>query len=658
MLRILHLEDSPTDAKLIQASLKLGFPDCEIRRVDSRAAFEASIRTFPADVILADYQLPSFDGGQALFLARELCIDTPFIFVTGALGEEIAIETLKRGATDYVLKQKLTRLVPAVRRAVAEAEERRARQKAQHEIETLNCTLQQRVQELQALFNVAPVGIAVAHDAECKDVSVNSAGAAMLGIPENSNVSDCLAPGNSHKIEVQQNGCELPTDKLPIQRAARTGQVIRAEEYEIVRADGSHVFQLQYASPLHDESNKVRGAVGIWVDISAYKRSEAALRKAREEAERLSRVKNEFLATLSHELRTPLTPVLGWLKMINMGRLSESEMHRGVGIMERNLQSLTLLVEDLLDISRIVVGKLRLEMARCDLRSVIETAYETVRQTSDAKGVEIHANIADIQISVMGDAARLQQVVWNLLSNAVKFTPRGGRVDLTAHEIDGVAELVVRDSGEGIEPDYIPHVFERFSQADSSMTRRFGGLGLGLAIVKHLIELHGGRVQASSPGKGKGACFTFRLPLAPATASSSRTTISNKVIREAHFPKGLRVLVVDDELDSREFVTFALERSGAEVVTAASVTEALQIFSEVHPKVVVTDISMPVLDGYALLRKLRETHSKLPVLALTAFARPEDKMRSLDAGFNFYLSKPVDPNSLVSVVAALADPAP
>ena len=650
MLRILHLEDSAGDAKLIHATLKQGYADCEIKRVDTRDDFLAALKAFPAEVILADYQLPSFNGGQALDLARELRPETPFIFVTGALGEEIAIDTLKRGATDYVLKQKLSRLVPAVQRAVAEAEQRRERQRAQAEVEKLNRTLQQRIQELQALFDVAPIGIAVARDPECRDVYMNPAGAAMFGI-------SATTPAGAAAEDVAQQIQKTSSTASPIARAAKLGEAIRDEECAVDRAGDAPLYLLQYATPLHDESKNVRGAVGIWVDVSAYKRSETELRHAREQAERLSRVKDEFLATLSHELRTPLTPVLGWLKMIKTGRLAEADLQRGISVVERNIQGLQALVEDLLDISRIIVGKIRLDMDRTDIRPVLEAAFEAARTIAEAKGVQLAMQIPAGPAFVIGDPSRLQQIVWNLLSNAVKFTPAGGRVTLSM-KVDDVLIISVSDTGEGITAEYQPHVFERFSQADSSITRRYGGLGLGLAIVKHLTELHSGSVSVTSEGKGKGSCFTVRLPRAPLAVNSGRTTVSAQIIREARFPAGLRILVVDDELDTREFVTFALERSSAEVITASSAIEAMHLFAEFKPRVIVSDLSMPVNDGYSLLKSLREAHADIPVLALSAMARPEDKARALDAGFNYFLSKPVDPNELISVIAALSDREP
>jgi len=649
-LRILHLEDSGADAKLIQAALKNGGLHSEINRVETQGAYVSALQAGNIDLILADYQLPSFGGAEALELARQHQPAVPFIFVTGALGEEIAIDTLKRGATDYVLKQRLSRLVPAVSRALAETDERRQRQQAQAEVGKLNRDLQQRIEELETLLNVAPIGIAVARDPECRNIQVNPAGATLLGIAPSDNASKSASHGLPFRL--LRNGQEVPDDQLPMQRSARTGEVIVNEEFEVVRGDGSGVTLLEYASPLHDENGRVRGSLGIWVDISAYKHSEAALRQAREQAERLSRVKDEFLATLSHELRTPLTPILGWVRMMLSGRLQESDVKRGATVIERNVHALTALVEDLLDVSRIISGKLRIDLAPTDLCTVINAALETVRSAADAKGIRVTAR-AEGRIMVSADAARLQQVVWNLLTNAIKFTPRGGTVSVACKLEGENAKVIVSDTGEGIDPSYLPRVFDRFSQAESSSTRRHGGLGLGLSIVRHLVELHGGAASADSAGAGKGATFTVRLPVLKAGEDISAGAGERQQNSEEPPLRGLKVLVVDDEADTREFVTFALATAGAEVVTAVSADDGLQAFKSALPSVVVADLSMPSKDGFSLIAALRHESSRVPVLALTALARSEDRERSLAAGFDYFMTKPVDPRELVSVVAAL-----
>ncbi|MBY0232241.1 MAG: response regulator [Gemmataceae bacterium] len=377
--------------------------------------------------------------------------------------------------------------------------------------------------------------------------------------------------------------------------------------------------------------------------------SEIAWRqKAQEEAERANRVKDDFLATLSHELRTPLNALLGWTHLLRSGKLDAATTARGLEVLDRNTRAQAQLIDDLLDVSRIVTGKLRIESKPVDLAGVLQAALDTVRPAAGAKGVALSLR-AEGPCLTTGDAMRLQQVAWNLLSNAVKFTPRGGRVEAGIQRVGTWWELRVRDDGSGIDPDLLPHVFERFRQGDSSTTRQHGGLGLGLAIVRHLVELHGGTVSAESDGEGRGAAFRVLLPVAAvAPAQAEAPPVPLGEIR------GLRVLVVDDEADAREMVSFVLAGAGAEVRTCAGAEEALACLDGFAPDVLVSDIGMPGQDGYALLRQVRERGSLVPAVALTAFARAEDRMRALAAGFQMHAAKPIDPAALAHAVRALA----
>ena len=382
--------------------------------------------------------------------------------------------------------------------------------------------------------------------------------------------------------------------------------------------------------------------------------------EARKGAERANRAKDEFLATLSHELRTPLTPILGWTVMLRSGTLDQAGMLRGLEVIERNVRAQTQLIEDLLDVSRIVTGKLRVEVRPIDLMPVVEAGLDAVRPSAEAKEIHLDAKLEPIDSKVLADPDRLQQVVWNLASNAVKFTPKGGRMEVRLSRADSHVHLSVKDNGKGINAEFLPYVFDRFRQADSTSTRKYGGLGLGLAIVRHLVELHGGTVHAESEGPDRGATFTVRLPLmeerslvAPSAGRGSESTDPTAMRLD-----GVKVMVVDDELDMRDFLSVSLRQYGADVTALASVGEAVEALEREKPDVLVSDIGMPGEDGYALIRKVRalgpERGGQVPAAALTGFAAGDDTTRVLSAGYQVHLPKPVEPSQLAQVVGTLA----
>ncbi len=390
-----------------------------------------------------------------------------------------------------------------------------------------------------------------------------------------------------------------------------------------------------------------------------------AERAAREDAERIGRMKDEFLATLSHELRTPLNAMLGWSHILLSGKSKPQDTQRGLEAIARNARAQTRLIEDLLDMNRIVSGKVRLDVQPTDLASVIDAALDSVRPSADSKEISLLAHI-DARIGpVSGDPNRLQQIVWNLLSNAIKFTPKGGTVTLRLDRIDSHVEVTVVDTGIGIEPAFLPQVFDRFRQADSSTTRRHGGLGLGLSIVKHLVELHGGTVRADSAGDGKGASFVVSLPLPsikaePMVGDECKHADSGLVGAGAEISARLdnvNVLVVDDEQDARELIENVLLQSGARVWTAGTADEGLTIIGAQRPDIIVSDIGMPGKDGYEFIREVRGlgplAGGRTPAIALTAFARSEDRTRAMIAGYQVHISKPIEPGELVATVASL-----
>ena len=385
-------------------------------------------------------------------------------------------------------------------------------------------------------------------------------------------------------------------------------------------------------------------------------------RTARSEAEAASRLKDEFLATVSHELRTPLTAVLGWIHILRGGQLDEPSAARALEVIERNARSQNQLIEDLLDVSRIITGKIRLDVRLIDLASLIESAIEAVLPAAEAKEIRV-SKILDAGVSsISGDPARLQQVVWNLLSNAIKFTPRGGYVEVRVERVDSHLGISVADSGDGIKKEFLPFVFDRFRQADGTTARQYGGLGLGLAIVRHLVELHGGTVQAASNGEGEGAVFTVKLPVLPVYQREANVERVPSTERDTRLPveypdnlAGLEVLVVDDEADTLELIKVLLGQCGAEVTTARSSAEALELLERIRPNVIISDIGMPSEDGFEFIRKVRllppERGGKIPAVALTAYARAEDRLRVLRSGYQMHISKPVELAELVAVVA-------
>jgi PAS domain S-box-containing protein len=450
----------------------------------------------------------------------------------------------------------------------------------------------------------------------------------------------------------------------------RRGESVGHFETQRLSKDGRVIDVSLSVSPIRDAGGTIIGAAKVARDITDRRRVEAererllaAAQSARADAESANRMKDEFLATLSHELRTPLNAILGWAKILRSGKVDADDLEEGLSAIDRNAQSQTQIVEDLLDISRITSGNLRLDVQRLNLTDIIEAALAAVLPAANAKEIRFHKVLDSLAGPVAGDAARLQQVVWNLLANAVKFTPKGGQVQVLLERVNSHAEISVIDTGIGIKPEFLPHVFDRFRQADASTTRRHAGLGLGLAIAKHLIEMHGGSVRAKSPGEGQGATFTLTLPITVVHPERPEPSQVHPTAYDApEDPRhdgtlaGLRVLIVDDEPDARQLLRHVLVDCQAQVAVAGSAAEALAVVRQFHPDVIVSDIGMPEQDGYDFIRQVRADPAinEIPAAALSAFARPDDRKRSLLAGFQTHVAKPVDPAELAAVVASLA----
>ncbi|MCC5655093.1 response regulator [Nostoc sp. XA013] len=920
-LRFLWLEDNPLDAEMVEVTLLDGGVDCELQRVETRSDFISALETDEFDLILADYALPTFDGISALKIAHNLRPDLPFIFVSASLGEELAIEALKLGATDYVLKQRMGRLVFCVQRALREAQERRERQQAEvalrqsetrlrrvaanlphgavfivdHELhyllaegEALNnagfiskdlvgktiwealdpdlascyelyyrqalagepftlehhshdrdyishgtplyneqgkveaalsisydisdrkqaeADLRESESRLRLMIESAREYAILTLDLDNRFTSWNSGAQRLLGYSE----AEIL--GQSGRIIFTPEDNEQGKSERELHIALTEGQAENKRWH--IRKDGSRFWGTGFAMPLRNRDNVVHGFIKImrdetaqrqaeerfqalydttsdllateqplalmhnlfsklstqldldyynnymmeekddrlmlhlknyegisheaaqeieWIEIGqdlcglvAQERQQLVMDQAQisshpnaqldcslgvtayagqplivqgrllgtlsfasrtrihftpeeanllqstcdqmaialertnllnsiqqqaEQLQRANQIKDEFLAVLSHELRSPLNPILGWAKLLQKGNLNPERTTTALEIIERNAQLQAQLINDLLDISRILQGKLSLNRMPVDLGAVITAALETVHLAAVAKSLQIETTFSPTARTVIGDAGRLQQVVWNLLSNAVKFTPQGGQITVALTHTDTHAQIQVTDTGIGINPDFLPYIFEYFRQEDGATTRKFGGLGLGLAIARQIVEMHGGTIAAQSPGDEQGAKFTVQIPLAPRFIDPPSTELFSDSIGDL---TSISILVVDDETDSREYVAFVLEQAGAIVTRVASGIEALQAIGQSTPDLIVSDIGMPDIDGYMLLQQIRAQlpASQVPAIALTAYAGEFDRTQALQAGFQQHLAKPIEPTEIVTTVACL-----
>jgi signal transduction histidine kinase len=531
-LRVLILEDSPSDAALMLHALRSAGYDPIFERVESEPDYREQLKALP-DIILSDFTMPEFDALRALEIMRENQLNIPIIIVSVTIGEERAVQIMQRGAADYVVKDRLGRL-----------------------------------------------GLAVTHALEQK------------------------------RLRIAERHSEL---------------ALRESEVQSRRAQEAQV---------RDQ-------------------------EARKQAEHDSQVKDEFFATLSHELRTPLTSMLGWCRLLLAGDLDEQTKTKGLLVIDRNVKMQCKLVEEILDISRIITGKLLLDIVTVDLNRIVDAAIEVSKPIAEKKMIQIEHSFADQHVMISGDPHRLEQVISNLLTNAIKFTSSGGQIRINVTQSDTEAEITVMDSGIGISPEFLPHVFDRYSQANSSCIRDHGGLGIGLSLVKHLSELHGGRVRVESGGEGLGACFTVSLPKGKRTHTTlrqkqpaARPRGQNSILRDA------KLLIVDDEPDILELLVCVFKRQGALVTTTNSIPQSVAEYRKDKPDLILSGL-LPFNPGCSLIKEIRTLESSsgkfTPAIALSAFARDDDRFRLLEAGFQMHLPKPIDPVELVAAVSELLD---
>ncbi|HEY2386566.1 MAG TPA: response regulator [Candidatus Binatia bacterium] len=660
--QILVVDDNPSQLTALRAILDgLG---ANVQCVGSgRDALRCLLHQDFASILL-DVNMPTMDGFETAALIRERprSEHTPIIFITASVDETHIARGYSLGAVDYIN----TPVVPEVLRAKVSVFIELFRTSA--EVRRQAESLRRRAEQLHGL-TAASLAIHETTSIERMLPVVAEQARAILGTP----FAAARIRHEQGRVSLgESRAAGRVDDAVGLLDAARerVGTARAPIRFMAVERDG--VPEIALAVPLIGGDERLVGvllATGksdgeFTADDEAViqqlgQMASLAAENTRYQEEReANRLKDEFLATVSHELRTPLTAMLSWVRLLQDGRLAPPERVRALEIIDRNARGQARLIDDLLDTSRIVTGKLAIGRDTVALERVVVDAVEAVRPEAEAKGVEIGLVLAT-DLAVTGDARRLQQVLGNLLGNAVKFTPRGGRIAVTLGREGGHAEMRVADTGPGIDPEFLPHIFDRFRQADTSMTRTHGGLGLGLAIVRHLVELHGGTAFAESGEGSSGAIFVIRLPLAadePARAAELATPVAREP-GDSISLTGLRILLVEDDRDSRDAIATLLMTAAADVVAVGSVRAALSAIADEPPDLVLTDIGLPEEDGFALIQSMRERGGDVPAIALTAYTRPEDRARAMGAGFSAHVGKPIDATELFSAIESCTVPA-
>lgn len=631
-VRILLLEDDPLDVELISESLRGDGVDCEIHAIATQRELAESLEHPDRyQLILSDYRLPGYDGIAALEYARERCPDVPFLFVSGAIGEERAIESLKRGATDYVLKHRLDRLAPAVRRALQEIDERTERLRA---VES-----QRESEERFRLIveNVRDHAI-VLLDLDGCVADWNAASERLLGHKAEQIVGRSL---EEFYPDEGRTNCE-PQIEL---ETARTLGRAEADGW-LVRSNGTRFWASSVTSGLMKDG-ELCGFVKIIRDTTERKRLLESLQERAEQLAEADRRKDEFLAMLSHELRNPLGAILNATYILDRAEPPPETISSARDVIVRQANQMARLLDDLLDVSRVTQSKIELKREVLDLRSTIQPAVEAVQSQFDDCDIVFTLDLTHEPLHVVGDPTRLQQIQVNLLNNASKYTPAGESVCMSVCREADEAVLRVRDTGTGISPEMLDRVFDMFVQSDETLDRSQGGMGVGLTLVKSLVEIHGGTVNANSEGVGRGSEFVVRLPLVEST-----TEVDEAAPDAAPEETGRKVLIVEDNADAREMLQMLLELDGYIVVTEEDGLAGSRTAERERPDVAVVDIGLPKLNGYEVARRVRESVGEgIYLVALTGYGQPADRQLALDAGFNEHLVKPLQPDQLKRVLA-------
>jgi PAS domain S-box-containing protein len=611
-------------------------------------------------VILLDVQMPGMDGFETatLIRSRDRSRSTPIIFITAfSNNDKQVFQGYSLGAVDYLFKPLEPAILTSKVGVFVELFQKTVEVKQQAaQLTAVNTELSKSEERFRTLCACSPLGIYLA-DVEGYCTYMNPRCQSICGLTVAENLVDAW------QRLVHPEDCDrVVGDWLTW---LKTGQEY-SNEFRLVAHETVRWINVQ-SSPMFSDLGKPIGHVGTVRDVTDRKQAEEERGRliheqvARQEAERANQMKDEFLAILSHELRTPLNAILGWSRLLRARKFDQETIDKALETIERNAKSQAQLIEDILDVSRILRGKLNLNLHPIQLESTIELVIDSLRPLAEAKSIVIELVCSPGVGAVIGDSDRLQQVVWNLLSNAIKFTPEEGKVEVRLELVGDQVQIQIIDSGIGIDPDVLPYVFDRFRQADSSTTRSYGGLGLGLAIVRHLVELHGGTVSAANNTTGKGAKFTVSLPVADENGEGAgeNSLEFNGAGNATPTLADVQLLVVDDDDDTREFLIALLEQEGAIVRSVASVAEALAALESSWPDVLLSDIGMPGSDGYELIARVREMEvlrgGKMPAIALTAYAREEERQRALEAGFQMHLSKPVEVDELIAEVAKLVE---
>jgi PAS domain S-box-containing protein len=638
-LHLLLVEDNALDAELTIAQLERADYAVDATIVYDSAHFIAALESKRFDVILADFVMPTFSGIEALTIASERSPDTPFIFVSGLLGEEHAVDMLKRGATDYVLKQRLQRLPAVVRRAMREAAERAQRiavERALRETETHFRLL------IDALKDYAVITL----DPEGRIRTWNVASERILGFP----AQDVL--GQSASIFYNQEDRETGVFDAELETARREGSA--SDDRWLWRKDGHSFFASGVTTAIRSEQDELIGFSKIVRDATDAHMAADALRLAKDQAESANRAKDHFLAVLSHELRTPLTPILAAVRLLEMKHSLPAEANPTLDLIRRNVELEARLIDDLLDLTSIARGKLSLNFANVALDTLLTSALDMSESDIRAKGLTHETHFDAARFIVLGDAARLQQIVWNLMKNAVKFTPAGGRIEVKAWNPDDATIAVsVTDSGIGISAEALPRIFSAFEQADDSITRSFGGLGLGLAIASTLAQKHGGTLSAYSEGRDAGARFTLTLPLAKVQPTHETAPLP-AAAREEH-GRSLSVLLVEDNEQTSSAMAEVLEMLGHRVKVATTVAQGLACTNADAFDLLISDIGLPDGSGLDIARAWAKMQPGKPSVAITGYGMDEDIRRCREAGFRDHLTKPVNFARLESLIQLLAE---
>jgi len=642
-LRILMLEDSRFDAELVGEAVRASHPQAALRVVADEAGYCNALAHEVFELILSDYEIPGYGGPEALDFARRAAPRTPFIFVSGVIGEENAVDMLKRGATDYVSKNRLSRLPVVIERALREVAERDAREAVERQLREADATYARVV---DALDDYAVILL----DAQGLVRDWNRGASLIFGLSREQALGGPLAriftPADRAAGVVEAE----------LEAARRRGSA--SDDRWLQRADGSLMRADGVLTALRGDGGAVTGFCKIVRDVTRAYETAAALQAAKDEAERANRAKDRFLAVLSHELRTPLAPVASAAQLLEQKASVPDEYRALLPMIRRNVALEARLIEDLLDVTAISDEKIQLHLAPVDLRDVLVLVLDTTAELVREKRIELATHWHAEHSVVLGDAARLQQVLWNIIRNAVKFTPAGGHVDLWVDEDDaGWLRLRCIDDGIGIAPEAQPRIFSAFEQADSEVSRRFGGLGLGLAIARGFAEQHGGTLAVASDGSDHGSTFTLRLPLLPAAAPSATPASSAPAAaapraapRDGARP--VRLLLVEDNEDAAYAMALSFEFYGYEVQHASTLAKALAAVDAGEFDVVVTDLGLPDGNGVALGEALR---GRLPVIALSGFGSAEDVRRTAAAGFARHLVKPADPDDLHAAVMSVLE---